>query len=423
MRTLLSTLLAEFREALTATENSLPRDCQFPELPTKVKVAIGMRRTGKTWFLFQTIRQLLSQKIPLHQILYINFEDDRLFPCTQAQLRGLLEGFYELYPENHNAICHLFLDEIQNVEGWAQTVRRFLDTQKVQLYLSGASSKLLSREIATSLRGRAIATEIWPYSFKEYLTAKSPKLDSALFSKKNQDILSAHLQSYLLEGGFPETLNCTMADRRKILQDYVEVVIMRDIIERHGITNLALLRYCILSLLKNTGTAFSVNKFANDVKSQGFSGAKNTLHDYLAYIEEAYLVFTVPLFSESIRKTQTNPRKIYAIDPGLVKAVTLSLNDNHGHLFENIIFLDLKRRGHKVYYYLTQERYEVDFLTEDPHGQLRLYQVAWNVQDKKTLERETRALETAQKELGIPGELVTPLSFVEKTWQENFKNA
>lgn len=417
----LQDILSEFSGRLSETNDSAtPRDYVFPAIPKKIMVAIGMRRSGKTYFLLQTIRKLLQKNIPLQSILYLNFEDDRLYPLTQNKLSNLIDSFYTLYPDNHDRQCYLFFDEIQNVENWSQVVRRYFDTKKVQIYLTGSSAKLLSKEIATSLRGRSISLEIWPYSFIEFLRAKQGP--SALLSlqqqpvvgKKILDNLSALFGAYITEGGFPETTSLSEVDRIRVLQDYVNVVIFRDIIERHNITNTILIKYIIRALLKNTGTLFSVNKFYNDLKTQGFSVGKNTVHDYLGYIEDAYLAFMVPLYSESVKKTQTNPKKIYAVDPGLVNAYTTSSSQNLGHLFENIVYLDLRRQQHEIYYYLTQDRYEVDFLTKDISGKLHLYQVTWNCENKQTLEREMRALHAAEKELGIKGELITPEHYLRR---------
>ena len=179
---------------------------------------------------------------------------------------------------------------------------QLLTAQKIQIYLTGSSARLLSKEIATSLRGRSIATEIWPYDFGEYLIAQHISITSNILGQHTRDILRDQLRLYLSTGGFPEIISVSSDKRRQILQDYVDVVLMRDIIERYAITHIALVKYLISTLLKNIGSGFSVHKFANDIKSQGLSGAKNTIYDYLSYIEDAYLVFAVPLFSESIRK-------------------------------------------------------------------------------------------------------------------------
>jgi predicted AAA+ superfamily ATPase len=410
---LLKELIEEFNIKTTTFRTSVIRQLDFSSIPNKIKVAIGMRRTGKTYLLFQKIQALLISKVALSRILYINFEDDRLLPLTQEKLRQLLDGFYSLYPENHDHTCYLFLDEIQNVADWPIVIRRYLDSKKVEIYLTGSSAKLLSKEIATSLRGRSIATEVWPYSFSEYLIAKKIQISQKILGKITLDKLTKQLHDYIREGGFPETINLDVPDRFRLLQDYVNVVIFRDIVERHKITNTVLIKYVIKTLIKNTATVFSINKFFNDLKSQHFSVSKTTLHEYLAYIEDAYLVFTVPLYSESLRKTQTNPKKIYAVDTGLVNAYTTNFSQNWGRLFENVIFLELKRKGHDIYYYLTKERYEVDFLTKDINNQMHLYQVVWNVDDPETFSREKHALQIAEKELGISGEILTPANYFE----------
>lgn len=408
MNILLQTLLEEFHEKMKTFTGGIRREATFSTISDKIMVAIGMRRTGKTYLLFQTIQNLLKD-IPITRVLYLNFEDDRLCPMDQQQFAKLIDDFYTLYPENHDHLCYLFFDEIQNVEGWQIVIRRYFDTKKVKIYLTGSSAKLLSKEIATSLRGRSIATEVWPFSFGEFLDAKKIlQPDDQLFGRRSLDKLREWLGIYLDQGGFPETVFLDKSDGMRVLQDYVSVVIFRDIIERHKITNISLIKYIIRTLIKNVGCGFSSNKFLNDLKSQGFSVSKTTIYDYLDYIEDAYLAFSVPLYSESLRKTQTNLKKVYAIDTGLVRAYTTSFSHNLGHHFENLIFLDLKRCRHEVYYYLTATRREVDFLTRNKEGEWRLYQVCWNMDDFKTLERETLALNEAEKELGLKGEIITP---------------
>lgn len=405
-------LLAEFYAELEEYDNNaISRHAKFSSLPNKIKVAIGMRRVGKTYFLMQKVKSLLNEKVSIQQIFYINFEDDRLIPVKEDKLRWLVDQFYSLYPENHNKKCYLFFDEIQNAAGWPLYIRRIFDTKKVEIYLSGSSAKLLSKEIATSLRGRSMATEIWPFSFNEYLLANKVKLPSVV-GQAQRDKLNPYLLKYINEGGFPETINIELIERIKLLQSYVDLVILRDIAERYSISNLSLLKYMIKCLIKNVGSGFSINKFFNDVKSQGYTVAKDTLHDYLGYIEDAYLAFAVPLYDSSIRKVQTNPKKIYTIDTGLANAFTFSSSRNYGHLFENLIYLDLRRKGHEIYYYLTQERYEIDFLSIDKFGSLHLSQVVWDVEDNETLHREERALKAAEKELGTKGKIITPKEYL-----------
>jgi len=417
MSTLILTLAEELQKKITTLGKGVAREVTLPNISNKIMVAIGMRRTGKSYFLLQAIKQLHRQeKITLSRILYLNFEDDRLFPLTTQKFSDLLDSFYSTHPENHDQLCYLFLDEIQNVDNWQQVIRRYFDTKKVKIYLTGSSAKLLSKEIATSLRGRSIATEIWPFSFTEFLKAKKISLPKT-YGQRSLDILTTHLKIYIKQGGFPE-INCfpsdseiTQEDRQRILQDYLSVVIFHDIVERHNITNISLVRYMLNFLLKQVGHSFSIHKFHNDLKSQGFAVSKTTVHDYLSYIEDAYLAFAVPLYSESLRKVQSNPRKIYAIDTGLINACTFGFAENIGHYFENLIYLDLRRARHEIYYYLTATRKEIDFLTRDPQGKWHLFQVCWNVEKHETLEREVTALEEAEKELHIKGECITPTTY------------
>ncbi|MHB1948895.1 MAG: ATP-binding protein [Gammaproteobacteria bacterium] len=403
---LLEQLLEDFYMLLAETENSVSRQFSFPDADKMIKVAIGMRRTGKTYLLFQHIHLLLTQDVPLETILYINFEDDRLLPMNQKQMAELLESFYSLYPENHHRLCYLFLDELQNVEGWELVVRRFFDTKKVQIYLTGSSAKLLSKEIATSLRGRSIPIEIWPYNFSEYLVAHSIKKSGKLLGKVTMDIFGKHFLSFLTIGGFPAVQGSSETIHREMLQNYVETVIFRDVVERHGVTNIALLRYLTNTLLKNFATLFSTNKFFNDIKSQGHQVAKDTIYNYIDYLEDAYLIATVPIWTESLRRAQVAPKKIYGVDNGLIKANIFSQVDNLGRLLENQVYLDLRRENKKIFYYQTKSGFEIDFLTQTLTGELELIQVAWDLNDPVTREREERALQEAMDELNISGRII-----------------
>ncbi|MCB1118635.1 MAG: ATP-binding protein [Chlamydiia bacterium] len=410
---LLPILIGEFDDKLTTLEKLFERDKQFPEAPNKIKVAIGMRRAGKTYFVYQHILKLLGEGVERERILFINFEDDRLLPLNQKKLAKLIEAFYTLYPENHDHSCYLFFDEIQNVEDWPLVIRRLHDSKRVEIFLTGSSAKLLSKEIATTLRGRSLATEIWPYSFEEFRQVKHLDFDKTLFDKKTQDHLNQQFLSYLIEGGFPEVIDYFPDIRQQTLQEYVDIVIFRDMIERHEIKNPSLIKYMILKLLHNIGNPFSINKLFNDVKSQGHRIGKDTLYDYVEIIADTYLLFFVPIHDQSLRRVQANPKKVYAIDPGLIRAITLDYEEDLGRIFENVIFLDLKRRGYQIHYYLTEERYEVDFLIKSPRGEQKLIQVVWDMDNEKTYEREHRALEAAKKELNLPGEIITRNSYLQ----------
>ena len=411
---ILPIIMGEFRDKLASLKDLVVREVKFPVAVNKIKVAIGMRRSGKTYFLYQKIIELMNEGIDKTAILYINFEDDRLLPLNQQRLAKLVDAFYALYPENHDRKCYLFFDEIQNVDSWPIVIRRLHDTKNAEIFLTGSSAKLLSKEIATSLRGRSLAIEIWPYSFNEFIRAKKAFIDRSLYDKKAQDKLTQIFCQYMSEGGFPEIITFDRDIKQKTLQDYLDVVIFRDIIERHNIKNTSVIKYMILSMMHNAGKPFAINKFYNDLKSQGYKIGKDILYEYAEHIEDAYLAFSIGVYDQSIRKTQTKPKKLYAIDPGMIRALILDYEKDVGRLFENMIYLDLKRLGCTINYYVTAEGYEIDFLVQAPFGVKKLFQVTWEMQEVSTIEREKRALEAGMQELKINGEIITLDSYLDK---------
>ena len=407
MTALLETLLEEGFATVAKAEQSTRRQVAFPENKEMIKVAIGMRRSGKTTLLYQTIHTLLSQGVEYSQILLINFEDDRLLPMSAQEMGKLIDDFYQLYPENHQRECYLFLDEVQNVPDWHVVVRRFFDSKNVQIYLTGSSATLLSKEINTRLRGRSLAREVLPYDFREYLSAHQQTLPGKPFGKAAFDILHHHLLQYFATGGFPGVQHLPPDEWREVLQSYVDTVILKDIMERHQIKNISLLRYLTLTLLKNAAARFSINKFHNDLKSQGYRVNKDTLHQYMTYIEDSFLIFRVSHYSASERLKQTQPKKIYVIDYGLLNAISLPLTKDQGRALENLVYLDLRRQGKTVYYYTSQQGYEIDFVTVALDGTRELIQVTWDMSDPQTAEREQRALAAGQAELGLDGRIIT----------------
>jgi len=408
---LIETLYEEHQERLK--REYYTRNTKFSFLPQKIDVAIGVRRCGKTYFMYQTIDELLKKGTASESILYLNFEDDRLLPMNGKKAGELIDSFYTLFPQNHDRTSYLFLDEIQNIEGWAKLVRRLFDSKNVKLFLSGSSAKILSREIATELRGRSFATEIWPYSLQEFAQIQKVTLQNGIGGRKSQDYATGLLRDYMQQGGFPETLNVEDWQRRRILQDYVDVVVFRDIVERYRIANASLAKYLSRVLIRSIGRRFSINKTFNDLKSQGRKLSKDTLYELMNHFEDAYLMFQVPAYSTSERLRQTSPKKIYAVDMGLAAAYNINTQTDRGQLFENTLYLHLRRNYEEVFHYNTKNGNEVDFLVLDKTGQIQLYQACFDITEAATLEREQRALNEAQEELGVEGTLVTPAKFVQ----------
>ncbi|MCD4751076.1 MAG: ATP-binding protein [Thermoanaerobaculales bacterium] len=381
-----------------------PRNLELPSLPGKVDAVIGMRRSGKTYFLFQQIKQLIEQGFDRERILYVNFEDERLLPFDASELHHLPEALYIRFPHLVGQECRFFLDEIQNVPGWERFLRRMVDTSSIRFVVSGSSAKLLSMEIASSLRGRAIPTEVLPFGFHEYLHHHGVSIPERWPPpEKIRAVLRHHLHEFLRIGGFPEIQALESGLRLRILRDYVDVLLLRDVIERHGISNIPALRYLVRRLLRSPASLFSVNRFFNELKSQGIPVAKDTLYEMLAHLQDAFLVFPTPIATDSVKKTMVNPRKVYLVDPALAGTVAFVGSSDTGHLLENIVYLELRRRGFDCGYVLTSKRFEVDFLVTRPGSQSALIQVCADLDGSpQTREREVRAACDASAELGIP---------------------
>jgi predicted AAA+ superfamily ATPase len=229
-------LLAEFQES--PIPEGRPRFVSLPDTPGKPSVVIGMRRAGKTYLMYQRMRELIAAGVDKRDLLYVNFEDDRLQPAAAGLLDGLLEAFYRANPEARQRRAYLFLDDVQMIPEWPRFVRRVLDTEEVEIMVSGSSAKLLHTEVATELRGRGLAVEVFPYSFAESVVAAGVPLPARLPpGSKARSRLEAHLDRYLTVGGFPEVQAMPLAERIQTLQDYVELVLLRDVIERHRVEN------------------------------------------------------------------------------------------------------------------------------------------------------------------------------------------
>lgn len=372
------------------------RDLHVPAVSGKALAVVGMRRTGKTTFLWQLLADMVDQGTPRTALLHFSFEDERLAGMTAADLSLVVEEYYRLHPEwrdNHRAV--FFLDEVQVVPGWEMFARRLLDTENVGLFLSGSSARLLSREVATSMRGRAMEILVHPFSFREFLRHRGQEPVSAVedLPKAKRSALERDLLEYLAGGGFPEAQGISMRDRMDLLRGYVDIVLLRDVIERHGVSHPIALRWMTRQLLANAAGTFSVNKFYQSLHSQGISVAKDTLHAYLSYLEDSFLIRIASIASDSERQRMVNPRKAYPIDMGLIPVFDRSGKANIGHALETAVYLQLERQGAEVSYVKSARAgYEVDFLARYPGGRTELIQVCASLEDPAVLEREVRSL-------------------------------
>jgi predicted AAA+ superfamily ATPase len=376
------------------------RDAALPAIPGKVHAVIGMRRAGKTTYL----RQLQSQwraSVEPARVVYLNFEDDRLAGLPLEQLGMLLEEYYRSYPEwRGRETVWWLLDEIQVVNGWERFVRRLMDTERIEVVVSGSSARMLSREVHTSLRGRGTETVIRPFSFREFLRhrGEEPEGKARALTSAKRSRVERFFGEYLAAGGFPEAQGLAAGLRVDLLQGYVDTVLFRDVVERRGVTQVAALRWLARQCLKNPAGSFSVHRLHQDLKAQGLGVAKDALHAMVGHLEDAFLLRCVPLATESERRRNSNPRKIYPVDTGMIGAFDRTGRSNVGHALETVVLHELDRRQAEVGYVRTGTGHEVDFLARFHGGREELIQVCADTGPAETRERELRALEEALRE-------------------------
>ena len=401
LKNTLRELFSDFYE--TDLPDMTRRQIAIPEVSGCATVVLGMRRTGKTFLLYQRMKDLLASGVAKDRMLHVNFEDDRLLGMTLEDLRYVPDVYYQMFPENRDKLCYFFFDEIQNIEHWESFVRRMVDTPNVQVYLSGSSAKLLSREVATAMRGRSVEIENFPLSFEEFLIHHGyfeaiPRNISSTSRSKLQNAL----EKYFTIGGMPAVQNVPDTLRVSMLQGYVNTVIYRDVIDRHGIANSQALKFTMQMVFNNPARQLSVRKIVDYLKSQHLTSSREYIADYLDWLSDAYLLHKVGLHSESAMKRRVNPDKYYLNDVGLVRSMRIKHALDQGPLLENMVYLQLRHQGFQVEYVNTSDGSEVDFIAFHPaQNDYRLIQVCFDMSDPRTFGREVSALRKAADSLGI----------------------
>ena len=352
-------LRLKLAESLAAEPRPLTRrDVRLPAIPGKAFAVIGVRRGGKTSFLARHRIDRLSEGRPRESQLLLSLEDERLSGLSVAGLGWLLEEHARQFPGLREAgAMTVYLDEVQNVPGWEGLVRRLMDAGGVSILFSGSSARLLSREVATSLRGRAMEVLLHPFSFREALrhAGEEPSAGFDGLAADARAALDQRLRRYLVEGGFPEAQGATHRDRAALLSGYVDVVVLRDVIERHAVSNPLALRWIQRQLLANPGGPFSIKKHYDTLRSQGMAVGKDTLHAYLAHLEDAFLIRSVAMHAASERQRMVNPRKAYPVDTALIPLFERTGRTHHGRALETAVMLELERRGWEVAYVRTPQ--------------------------------------------------------------------
>ena len=342
---------------------------------------VGIRRTGKSYMMYQQIKQLEADGISLSQIVYVNFEDERLLEMTAEDLNLILEIGLEI---SGTAVRpYLFLDEIQNINGWEKFVRRIAD-MKYRINITGSNSKMLSNEIASTLGGRFIIMNVYPYSFSEYLFANNMKKNylDVISTKDKADIQNKY-DEYVTYGAFPELVE--IKNKRAFLNSIYQTVYLGDIITRNKITNNFAVRLILKKIAESITKPLSYSRLTNILKSTGTSIGKQTVINYICYMTDSYLLFTLQNYAAKLTEKETSP-KYYFMDTGLLG---LMLLDCKSAQLENLVAIELIRRYGVENVYFFENNVEIDFYI--PSDNLAI-QVSMQVLDHiDTRERETRA--------------------------------
>lgn len=380
------------------------RALQVPTGTGKIITLMGARRSGKTSYLFNLVEDILGQGTPITSILYINFEDERL-DLNAEELDLLLQAYRELYPDLALNNCHFFFDEIQNIDGWDRFVRRVYDSGTRNIFITGSNARFLSSEIATSLRGRTISYEVFPLSFREYLDFKEIVPD--INSTRSIALINHHLADYLRHGGFPEVAGYDDALRNRVLQEYFNVMIYRDLVERYDIKNLPALKFFLKRILSSATKQVSVNNIYNELKSSGFKIGKNQLYSSLDACTNIYLAQILRKHTNALVERELGEKKIYAIDNGLLNAINYKFSDDTGKALEQAVFLELRRREKEIYFF--KDRAECDFIVRQGLDVTEAIQAAASLSDDKTRKRELRGLTDCCNAFGLKTGLVVTL--------------
>ncbi len=375
----------------------IPRAGLIPTDLDKIITVIGPRRSGKTFRLYQIATEVLKTHHK-KSIIFLNLEDERLDLAVQ-DLDLIIQAYRELYPDQDLSQCTFFFDEIQNVTGWEKFIRRVYDTLSRRIFLTGSNAKMLSIEIATSLRGRSISYEILPLSFREYLTFKNITYDRYIPELQAQ-IYNA-LDEFIEYGGFPELV--TIRDKEikfKILQEYYQVMLFRDLIDHYAIKNIVALKYFLKRLMGSATKEVSVNRIFNDLKSADIKIGKNSLYAFFDYAESIFMVRTLTKFSFKLPIREFGERKVFVIDTGLLNALIYRFTADKGKAVEQIVYWELQRRSEQIFF--IKNGFECDFVTmaadgSDPNA----IQVCLDLRDGLTRKREIKGLVGACKKLDL----------------------
>ena len=370
-----------------------------------VNAVIGPRRAGKSFFMFNTIRKLGMRD---DDYLFVNFEDDEIKSMEREEITRCIQTHIEIYGKQPR---YLLFDEIQNLERWQSFIYSLSEKKRYSIFITGSSSKLLSREITTQLRGRSLNVVVFPFSFREFLSVNGFKF-KRIYSSYDEAKIKNHLREYLRSGGFPQVV-LKKTYGKTFFREYLNVVLYRDLIERYKIENMDVARFLLYSAIQSFTTEFSIHKIFRQLK-QKTEVSNKTVYTYSAYLEEVFFAFFLRKFYFSYKKSLLSMPKIYINDTGLASNL-ISFSSDTGKFMENLVFLELKKKElnniFEIFYWKDYQGREVDFVVKEGLKVKQLIQVTYASGRDEIEKREIRSILKASKELGCKNLLIITWDF------------
>ena len=376
----------------------IDRDLILPIDRKKIITIPGVRRCGKSTMMEITINSLVKNGVPAENILWLGFDDERLINMTSEELDDVITSYMEMYPDIPIKDVHMFFDEIQLVKNWEYFVLRVYKSYCKNIYVCGSNATMLSTELSSALRGYPIEYKAYPLSFNEYCHFKG--INTASYLEQDKAKIRTSFEVYNMESSFPEVvLTESRLEQLKLLHGYFDTMLLKDLAEHYKISNTNVLRYFVKRIMGNLTKPTSINAIYKDIKSQGLKVSKDDLYLWANYLCDIFMFIRIPKYNRSLVKEQQSQDKYYCIDNGLRGAVLMPQSNDYGKNLENTVFLQLNRIKEpldKITYY--QSKGECDFIIQRSEGVKQLIQVAWEISDHDTREREIAGILEASSE-------------------------
>ena len=394
-----------FKTLIAQKQSEMPfsvidRDVSLPIDGNEIITISGVRRCGKSTLMEIAINRLLANGIRKENILWIGFDDERIKYMTAEELDLVLQAYREMYPATELKDVWMFFDELPLVKDWEYFVLRLFKGSCKHIFICGSNASTLSVEMKSALRGWPREVEVWPLSFREYLRFKGVDADSHLEQDKAR--VQVAFNEYNRLGGMPEpTLMPVLSEKYRKLQDYFDVMLLRDLVEHWQISKPQTVRYFLKRVMTTIASRLSVNAIYREIKASGRKVTKDGLYDWLAWAQSIYLVRKLDVYSRSVKSEISLPGKYYVIDNGLRSAVIPLQSDDDGKQLENTVYLELlRRKAHNEELSFFSESGECDFVVSEGDEVKRLIQVTWDMSDAETRKREFSGILEAAKATG-----------------------